>query len=289
VSPVRRILSFIVAALVAGSAFAGGWTTNIADAQKKAKAGHRLIFVDLFADWCGWCHRFEQDVIPSQAFQNATDDMVLLRLNTEDGRDGTKLSRDYGISSLPTFVVLNEDLLIAGEIRGYSPANEFAKLLKDTVGGYAEFQKRADSEASFGKDYQKRLDLAKEFRVRYGLPQSESRLTKLLAEQGLPEKIRDESYYELGLTQFMAKKYAEAQATLKKFAGLQKQGDAFERSRLLIGDIYLTQGNLMAAATEYRNFKTAFPKSPYVRNVDIVLPQVEQQLHAQAANGQTKK
>ena len=287
-SPVRRILPFLVAALVASPSFAA-WTTNIADAQKKAKASHRLIFVDLFADWCGWCHRFEQDVIPSQAFQNATDDMVLLRLNTEDGRDGTKLARDYGISSLPTFVVLNEDLLIAGQIRGYAPPNDFVKMLKDTVGHYSEFQKRAESEASFGKDFQKRLDLAKEFRERYGLTQSESRLTKLLAEQGLPEKIRDESYYELGLTQFLAKRYADAQVTLKKFAGVQKQGDAFERSRLLVGDIYLTQGNLMAAANEYRSFKTAFPSSPYIRNVDIVLPQVEQQLRAQAANGAAPK
>jgi thioredoxin-related protein len=289
VSPVRRILLFTAAALVAGQAFAGPWLNNIADAQKKAKATHHLIFVDLFADWCGWCHKFEQEVIPSQAFQNATDDMVLLRLNTEDGRDGTKLSRDYGISSLPTFVVLNEDLLIAGQIRGYAPATEFAKMLKDTIGRYSDFQKRAGDESGIAKDYQKRLDLAKEYRERYGLAQSETRLNKLLAEPAVPANIRDESYYELALTQFLAKKYADAQATLKKFATVQKQGDAFERSRLLVGDIFLSQGNLMAAANEYRAFKAAFPKSQYVRNVDMVLPQVEGQLRAQESANASKK
>ena len=289
-SPVRRILLFAAAVLVAGQALAGPWLNNVEAAQKKAKSSHRLIFVDLFADWCSWCHRFEEEVIPSQAFQSATDNMVLLRLNTEDGRDGTKVARDYGISSLPTFIVLNEDLLMAGQIRGYAPANEFAKMLKDTIGRYADFQKRADTEASLGKDYQKRLDLAKEFRERNGLAQSETRLSKLVAEPALPEKIRDESYYELALTQFLAKKYDDAQKTLKKFAGLQKQGDAFERSRLLVGDIYLSQGNLLAAANEYRSFKSTFPKSQYVHNVDIVLPQVEQQLRKQGnANAQSKK
>jgi thioredoxin-related protein len=284
VSPVRRILlSSIAATLLAGQVFAGPWLNNVADAQKKAKASHRLIFVDLFADWCGWCHRFEEEVIPSQAFQNATDDMVLLRLNTEDGRDGTRLARDYGISSLPTFVVLNEDLMIAGEIRGYTPANEFAKLLKDTIGHYNDFEKTAANEAAYAKDYPKRLEVAKEYRERYGLAQSETRLTKLIGEPALPEKIRDESYYELALTQFLGKHYDEAQKTLKKFSTIQKQGDAYERSRLLVGDIYLTQGNLMAAANEYRAFKTAFPKSPYIRNVDQVLPQVEQRLHEQSS------
>jgi thioredoxin-related protein len=280
VSPVRRILLVIAFTLIAGRAFAGPWLTSVDAAQKKAKAAHQLIFVDLFADWCGWCHRFEQEVIPSQAFQNATDDMVLLRLNTEDGKDGTKLARDYRVGSLPTFVVLDEDMLMAGQIRGYAPATDFAKMLKDTIGHYADFQKRSGGEASFAKDYQKRLDLAKEYRERNGYGQSEVRLSKLLAETGLPAGIRDESYYELALTQFMAKKFDDSKKTLAKFSSLQNKGDAYERSRLLAGDIFLTQGNLLAAANEYRNFKTTFPKSQYLRNIDMVLPQVERQLQA---------
>jgi thioredoxin-related protein len=281
VSAVRRTLLFAAATLFATQAFAGPWLTSVDAAQKKAKAGHKLIFVDLFAEWCGWCKQFEQDVVPSQAFQSATDDMVMLRLNTEDGKEGTKLSRDYGIRSLPTFVVLNEDLLIAGEIRGYAPANEFVKMLNETIVKYNDFQKRSNSEASFAKDYQKRLDLAREFRERMGLAQSEQRLRKLLDEPAVPAGIRDESYYQLALGQFLARRYDDAQKTLGKFSSVQKKGESYERSRLLVGDIYLSQGNLMAAATEYRNFKASFPKSQYIRNIDLVLPQVERQLQAQ--------
>ncbi len=277
----KRILLFAAAALLAGQASAGPWVTSVDTAQKKAKAQHRLIFVDLWADWCGWCHKFEQEVIPSQAFQSATDDMVLLRLNTEDGKEGTKLARDYRVMSLPTFVVLDEDMLMAGQIRGFAPANDFARLLKDTLTHYQEFQKRVSSEASFAKDFQKRLDLVKEYRERTGLTQSESRASKLLLESGVPPNIRDEAYYEVAISQFLQKRYDDSQKTLKKFATVQTQGDAFERSRLLVGDIYLSQGNLMAAANEYRNFKKIYPKSQYIRNVDMVLPQVERQLQAQ--------
>jgi TolA-binding protein len=275
---VRRILLLVAATLVAGQALAAPWLTSVEAAQKKAKASHQLIFVDLWAEWCGWCHRFEQEVVPSQAFQNATDDMVLLRLNTEDGKEGTKVAREYGIRTLPTFIVLNEDLLMAGQIRGYAPAKDFAKMLGETRDKYAEFQKRSDSESTYAKDFAKRLQLAREYRERMGLTQSETRLSKLLGEQGLPASVRDEVYYELALSQFLGKKYDEALKTLKKFSTVQSKGDAYERSRLLVGDVFLSQGNYLSAANEYRNFKTSFPKSQYVRNVEMVLPQVERQL-----------
>jgi thioredoxin-related protein len=274
----RTFLLAAAAIALAAPAFAGGWLTNTDAAQKKAKQNHQLIFVDLFAEWCGWCHRFEAEVVPSQAFQQATDDMILLRLNTEDGKDGTKIARDYSIMSLPTFVVLNEDLVVAGLIRGYSPPTEFAGAMKEVKTKYSAFLKRAGNEASYAKDYQKRLDLAKEYRSRYGLSQSETRLRKLLDEPALPDGIRDEAYYELAVSQFFARKYDDAQKTLKKFSTVQTKGDLFERSRLLVGDIYVQQGNFLSAANEYRNFKTSFPKSQYVRNVEMVLPQVERQL-----------
>src|SRR5438105_14920598 len=111
--------------LLAPAAFAAPWITSLTTAQKKSKDNKQLIFVDLFADWCGWCHKMEQEVFPSQAFQTATDDMVLLRLNTEDGNEGTLLARRFQANSLPTFLVLNGDGELAGTIHGYQPSEVF--------------------------------------------------------------------------------------------------------------------------------------------------------------------
>ena len=275
----RRIALLAVSAwLMTGSILASPWVTSVDAAQKKAKVKHQLIFVDLFADWCGWCHRFEQEVIPSEPFQKATDDMVLLRLNTEDGKDGTKLARDFGISSLPTFVLMTDDGMIAGTIRGYAPPAQFAQSMKEVEAKYREFQKRVDGEVAFAKDYPKRLELAKEFRSRYGLAQSETRLRSLLTEPALTAPVRDEAFYELALTQVFLKKYEEASKTLKRFSTVQTKGEMYERSRLLTGDIYVQQGNYMGAVTEFRNFKSTFPKSQFIGNVEIILPQLERQL-----------
>jgi thioredoxin-related protein len=268
----------VLALAVTSTASASPWIKSFAQAQQKAKTKNQHIFVDLFADWCGWCHKFEQDVIPSQAFQQATDDMVLLRLNTEDQGDGTQFARRYSVTSLPTFLILDKDAIIVGIIRGYQVPNDFANSIKDVEGRYDGFKKRVAGEPSIAKDYQKRLDLAKEFRIRYALPQAEDRFKKLTAEKGASTAVRDEAYYELALTQLLQKKYDDSMATIQKFGTVQKAGENYEKSRLLMGDVYLQQGKVDRAVAEYRNFKTAFPQSQYVKNIDMILPQLERQI-----------
>lgn len=276
----KLVILAALALTVSSSASASPWIKTFAQAQQKAKAKNALIFVDLWAEWCGWCHKFEQDVIPSQAFQNATDSMVLLRLNTEDQGDGTSFARRYNVTSLPTFLLLDRDGIIAGIIRGYQPPADFASSIKDVEGRYDAFMKRVATERTIAGDFQKRLDLAKEFRIRYALAQAEDRFKKLTAERGVPAPIRDESFYELALTQLLQKKYDDSMATIQKFGTIQKNGENYEKSRLLIGDVYLQQGKYDRAAAEYRSFKKAFPQSQYVKNVDMILPQIERQITA---------
>ncbi|HEX9492556.1 MAG TPA: thioredoxin fold domain-containing protein, partial [Thermoanaerobaculia bacterium] len=196
----RIVLLAATCILLAQQLSANTWLKSYTAAQKKAKEKNALIFVDLFADWCGWCHKMEEEVFPAEAFQKATENKVLLRLNTEDAGEGTKVSQQFGVTSLPTFLLLTPNGTVAGVIRGYYPAGEFVKALSDTEAKYKEFVKRAATEDSIAKNYDKRLDLAKEFRARYELPESEERFKKLTTEAGVPQKIRDEAYYELALT-----------------------------------------------------------------------------------------
>src|SRR5205823_509239 len=127
-------------------------------------------------------------------------------------------------------------------------------------------------------DPAKRLALAKELRERNALTQSEARLVKLTADSKVPSDVRDEAFYELALTQLLQKKYTDSMSTLKKFASVQSKGEQFERSRLLMGDVYISQGNYQGAADALKTFKKTFPSSKFVANVDYVLPQIEQQI-----------
>ena len=263
-------------------AFAGtGFLKSIAAAQKEAKAKNLMIFVDLFAEWCGWCHRFEKEVVPSEAFQKATANMVLLRLDTEDNKEGTKFARDYQIGTLPTFLVLNPDLSVAATIRGYLPAAQFGPTLDKMVQSYRDFQKMVKQEPSLAKDYPKRLEIAREFMQRHSFTESEPRYKKLMSEKGVPMAFRDEAYFNLALQYLVQTRYLEALKTIDQFTKVQQRGEYFERALMLRGDVYLQQGNLSAALETYRDFKKRFPNSPLLPNVERMLPMIEAQLARQ--------
>lgn len=277
---IRRtgLLAAALALVLAPHVFAGTWYKSVASAQKVAKEKKQLILIDMFAEWCGWCHRFEREVFPSMAFQQATDDMVLLRLNTEDGGEGTQFARKYGISSLPTFVLVDQDLSIAGLIRGYSPPNEFVKQLADVRTAHATFQKRIQDEPKIAKDYVQRIQLAKDFMGRDAYDKAEPRFRKLTTEKGVPASIRDEAYYQLAVGNFMQGRLDDAMKTIRALTSISKVGDSVERARLLAGQIYLKQGNLLGAANEFRAFKKTYPNSKLNANIDAVLPDIERQL-----------
>jgi thioredoxin-related protein len=276
----RNAIAIAAAVLLATQAFAavGTWNKSLVLAQKKAKDANRLIFVDMFADWCGWCHKMEREVFPSAAFQNATDDMVLLRLNTEDGGEGSRLAQKLQVTSLPTFLLLTSDGMVAGVIRGYAPADEFVKTLNQTEASYHDFEKLVNAEPTFANDYQRRLDLARSFTKHFGLTQSEVRLKKLVTEKGVPVSIRDQAYFELATSQVLQNRFEDATKTIAAFSKVQSKGEPYERARFMQGQIYLEQGNLAAAATELRSFKASFPSSPMMRWVDTTLPDIERRL-----------
>ena len=277
----RRIavLAVVALAFALPAAAGGSWHKSVASAQKVAKQKNQLILVDMFAEWCGWCHRFEREVFPSEVFQKATEDIVLLRLDTEDGGEGTVYARRYGVTQLPTFVLLAPDLSLAGTIKGYAPPAQFVAYLNKTRGDYEAFAKKVKNEASI-KDPKQRLELAKEFLSRGSYDKSEVRLKKLTAEKAVPVAVRDEAYYQLAMSYVMQNRFDEGLKTVRALTAISKAGDSVERAKLLAGQIYMQQGNLLGAANEFRSFKKTHPNSPLVRNVDAFLPDIERRLAA---------
>jgi thioredoxin-related protein len=274
----RIVLAAALALAIAPHTFAKTWLKTVASAQKAAKEKNQLILVDMFAEWCGWCHRFEREVFPSEVFQKASDDLILLRLDTEDKGEGTEMQRKYQVTSLPTFLILTPDLSLAGSIRGYAPPTQFVQMLSDARAKHEAFEKRVKNEGTMVKDYPGRLELAKDFISRNAYDKSEVRLKKLTTEKGVPGSIRDEAFYQLAFVYAVQNKFDDAHKTVKALTAVSNRGDAVERSKLLAGQIYVAQGNLLGAVNELRAFKKNYPNSPHVHTVDAVLPDIERRL-----------
>ncbi len=279
----RRILflTALIALTLVPQANAAEWLRSVSGAQARAKAKKQLIFVDLFAQWCGWCHKFEAEVVPTEEFKKATENMVLLRVDTEDRGDGTALAQKFQISTLPTFLILNSDMTVVGTMRGYAPAPQFVKKIAETINRYELFRKTVKQEAAFAKDYPKRIEIARQFSQRQAWSETEPRLRKLISEKGVPLAFRDEAYFELAMMYMAQNKFDDTVRITAEFAKVQKEGDYFERSSILRGNALLSQGKLADAVDVFRDFKDRFPNSNYIANVDAALPQIERQLQAQ--------
>jgi len=273
---VKRILiAFILVVVLAPDAMAGEkFLKSIDEAQKEAKANNQLIFVDMFAQWCGWCHRMEQEVFPSEAFQKATEKMVLLRLNTEDGKEGTRYAQDFEVYNLPTFLILAPDLSLAGMIRGYNPAPQFVQLISNSLTQYAEFKKRMSEEPKL-KDSQKRLDLVKDLLGRRAFPKAEALLTKVIADKSAPKNVRDDAIFTLAVSQWNQKKMDASLKTLRTLLSSGPKGEQLERGSFMVGEVYLSQKNYPAALAEFRQFKKTFPNSTLAKNADYYVVQIE--------------
>ena len=46
------------------------WHKNLSSAVEAAKSGNKVIVVDVYTDWCGWCKRMDQDIFPDPKVVN---------------------------------------------------------------------------------------------------------------------------------------------------------------------------------------------------------------------------
>ena len=111
----------------------GRWLTSADAAFAAAREGDRYVLVDLYAEWCGWCKVLEREVFSSPEFRELTRDMVLLRVDVEDGGEGSELQVKYQAMSLPTTLILDASGVKVGEVKGYAPTPQFVAAVRSEL------------------------------------------------------------------------------------------------------------------------------------------------------------
>jgi len=107
---------------------------------KKAQKEDKMVFVDNYADWCGWCRKMDENVFSDEDIAKALNEkFVSVKLDVES-RDMVvfkgknylpkQLSQSFGVQGLPTFIVLNSKGDVLGDLVGYVPKTRFLKELE---------------------------------------------------------------------------------------------------------------------------------------------------------------
>lgn len=103
------------------------------EALKEASKGHKVIMVDLYTDWCGWCKRLDRDTYSDDNVgQYADENFVSLKINAEKG-EGIDLAKNYKVNGYPTILFFNEKGEEIHRLVGYQPAAKFKETLEVAV------------------------------------------------------------------------------------------------------------------------------------------------------------
>ena len=129
-----RLILFAAAACLLPALFAraeSGWLDDYKKAQQEAKASNKFLLLDFTgSDWCGWCKKFDKEILSQSQFQDyARENLVLVELDfprakpqsPELRKQNQELADQYQVQGFPTIVVLNGDGQKLWQYDGYFP------------------------------------------------------------------------------------------------------------------------------------------------------------------------
>lgn len=121
----------IVTALVLGAAIAAyaagiSWAKGYGAAKSQARSTHKLIMIDFYTGWCGWCKKLDSDTYPAAEVVKQSKKFISIKLDAEKDADGIRLAKKFSVDGFPTILFIDANEKLAYKIVGYEPPKDFA-------------------------------------------------------------------------------------------------------------------------------------------------------------------
>ena len=107
----------------------GNWESVL----KKAQAEDKLVFLDVYASWCGPCKMLKAKTFPdSNVGEFFNQNFVNYAVDAEKG-EGVKLAKRYNVRGYPTLLFINGDGEVVSRTAGYHSPDELIEVGKKIV------------------------------------------------------------------------------------------------------------------------------------------------------------
>ena len=244
------------------------WFRSIDQAFAESRKTGKPVFVDAFADWCGWCHQLDKDVYSDPRFVKYIDRYVPLKVDVEDNGEGTHFAGKYGITNLPTLLVLNPAGELTNRIGGFMNTAPLVQDLDD-------IQKLVERVQKNPGDITAAYELADEYMTREMNSQAEKLFSRVLASTSASVSQKESSQFSIALAQYYLQNYDGALASLEKYEATYKNGQSDEDALLLLSEIHLERNATDKARYYLEEFLKKYPNSGNVNRAHQVLSTLE--------------
>jgi thiol:disulfide interchange protein len=111
----------------AGSTKVAFAALTLGDALERARSENRLVMVDVYTDWCGWCKKLDSDTYGDARVAAALENVISIRVNAEKG--GESVAEKYRVRGFPTVLFLSGSGDIVEKVEGYVSAEEMLRIV----------------------------------------------------------------------------------------------------------------------------------------------------------------
>jgi thioredoxin-like negative regulator of GroEL len=255
------------------------WIADIKQAVALADRRDRFLLVDLYAEWCHWCKLLEREVFSTHRFKQFASQFVLLRVDTEDGGQGSRFMERIGSPGLPTTLILDHGMVRVATVEGYLPTEKMIEALESQLAAYHALEK-ALAEFGEGDDPAILYTLGKELQARQDGERATELYRRLLEGPGVTPEQELSARFRLVNSLRLSQRYDEAQAELELAQTLAKQLQnerLLEHLDLLAADLARERGDCQLAMSHLQTFLERYPGSS-------LRPQARRPLYALRTN-----
>ncbi len=137
--------------------------------KTKAKNSGKLIFIDCYTEWCGPCKKMVRETFPLKEVGEYMDStFISAKFDCEKG-EGIDIRERFGVSSYPTYLILDSDGKVINTTGGFHNGNDFIVLLRKlsssgiNLDTYGKRYNEGDRSQQFIYDYCEMLIGAKQY------------------------------------------------------------------------------------------------------------------------------
>lgn len=243
------------------------WFTDFAKAKEAAAKENKLIFMDIYADWCPPCKLLEEHTFSDDGVKKLLSEFVLMKVNADKQME---LVEAYSDGSLPTLVMLDAEGNMLDSTMGFLDPAAFTEWVGQARNAKQELEALVSKVTANPDDVEAALDLANRYvTVRQGARAAEV-LAKISPEA--VDKLSPENQAQLLFTKamasFEASDYDASVATFREFKGKFPNDPR-------VGDMdqYILRGIFLGAREAFRAGDLDRAKAGYTElSADTTIP-----------------